>query len=134
MDKRLLKEILAAHADQLVKGKATGKDYLTLLPEQDGELAPLLNMAERLQSTLKPIAPTNSFEQALKQDLLDTAHLHQTEGYIPPNPSRDLFILMTTAAFIVSLTIAIRAFNRQNLSLWQIYQIQINKLQQTIRS
>jgi len=107
MDKRMLKEILAAHADQLVKGKATGKDYLQLLPEQDDELAPLLDVAERVQSTLKPITPTNKFEQTLKQELVNTAHKRQLEGYTPPNPTRDLFMLMATLAFFVSLAVVL---------------------------
>lgn len=114
MDKRLLKEILAAHADRLVKGQATGKDYLQLLSEPDDELAPLLNMAEQVQSTLKPITPANNFEQQLKQDLLKTAHLRQVEGYTPPNPIRDLFILVTTTAFFVSLAVVLLAVKRRN--------------------
>jgi hypothetical protein len=113
MDKRMLKEILAAHADQLVKGKATGKDYLDLLPGQDEELAPLLDVAERVQSTLKPVTPANRFEQSLKQDLLSTAQLRQQAGYTPPNPTRDLFILVATTAFFVSLAVVIIAIRRR---------------------
>jgi hypothetical protein len=114
MDKKMLKEILAAHADQLVKGKATGKDYLDLLPERDEELAPLLDVAERVQSTLRPITPTNKFEQELKRDLLTTAHLRQAEGYTPPNPTRDLFILITTIAFILSLAAVLIAMRHRS--------------------
>ncbi len=115
MNSRMLKEILAAHADQLVKGKATGKDYLELLPGQDEELAPLLSMAERIQSTLKPITPANKFEQELKRELLNTAQLRQVEGYTPPNPSRDLFILVITTAFIMSLSVVLIAIKRRNI-------------------
>ena len=115
MDKRLLKEILAAHADQLVKGKATGKDYLELLPERDEDLAPLLDVAERVQSTLKPLTPTNKFERDLKKELISTAQQRQVEGYQPPNPSRDLFILIATTAFIVSLTTVLIAIRRRSM-------------------
>ena len=115
MNKKLLKEILAAHADQLVKGKATGKDYLDLLPERDEDLAPLLDVAERVKSTLKPIAPTNKFERDLKKELISTAQRRQTEGYKPPNPTRDLFFLMATAAFIVSLTTVLIALKRRGV-------------------
>ena len=115
MDKKLLKEILAAHADQLLKGRATSKDYLDLLPERDEDLAPLLDVAERVQSTLKPITPTNKFERDLKKELISTAQQRQVEGYKPPNPSRDLFILMATAAFIVSLTTVLIALRRRNM-------------------
>jgi len=114
VNKKLLKEILAAHADQLVKGKATGKDYLNLLPEQDEDLGPLLDVAEQVQSTLRPITPTNKFERDLKKELLSIAQQRQVEGYKPPNPSRDLFILMATAAFIVSLTTVLIALRRRS--------------------
>jgi hypothetical protein len=110
----MLKEILAAHADQLLKGKATGKDYLELLPEQDEELAPLLDVAERVKSTLKPITPANKFERELKQELLDTAQLRQVEGYIPPKPWRDLFFLMATIAFILALSGVLIAIRRRS--------------------
>ena len=115
MDKKLLKEILAAHADQLVKGRATGKDYLDLLPERDGDLGPLLDVAEQIQSTLKPITPTNKFEKNLKKELLSIAQQRQVEGYKPPNPSRDLLILIATTAFIVSLTTVLIALRRRNI-------------------
>ena len=113
MDKRMLREILAAHADQIVKGKATGKDYLELLPGQDEELAPLLNVAEQVQSTLRPITPANHFERNLKQDLLATAQYRQTTGYRPPNPARELFIVLATLAFILSLTAVLVTLKRR---------------------
>lgn len=117
MDKRMLKEILAAHADQLVKGKATGKDYLDLLPEDD-ELGSLLDVAEQIQSTLKPIAPANSFEQQLKKELLTTAQQRQAQGYTPPNPSRDLFILIATFSFVLALTTVLLAVKYRKRQGW----------------
>ena len=107
MDKKILREILAAHADQLVQGKATSKDYLSLLPETDDDLAPLLNVAEWVQSTLRPITPPNKFENDLKQELLATAQQRQIDGYTPPHPYRDLMILIAMVGFIVSLTAVI---------------------------
>jgi hypothetical protein len=110
MDKKMLKEILAAHADQLVKDKATSKAYLELLPDRDEELAPLLDVAERVQSTLRPITPTDEFEQELKRELLTTAHLRQVEGYTSPNPARDLlFVLIVSIGFILSLAVVLIA-------------------------
>lgn len=113
MDKKMLKEILAAHADQLVRGTAKGADYLDLLPERDEDLAPLLDVAERIQSALKPIAPPNHFEEELKRELLTTAHIRKVEGYAPPNPTRDLFYFLVTVAFIVSLGAALFAMRRR---------------------
>lgn len=114
MDKKTLKEILAAHADQIVKGKATGKDYLDLLPDQVDELAPLLDVAERVQLTLKPITPGNKFEQDLKRELLSTAHQRKTDGYIPPNPARELFILLASLTFIFSLIMVLISLKRRS--------------------
>jgi hypothetical protein len=103
MDKKLLKEILAAHADHLVAGKAKGKDYLKLLADPEDELAPLFNVAEQVKSTLKPVRPGRKFEAQLKRELLATAHLRRVEGYVPPNPERDLLILAAIVGFVLSL-------------------------------
>ena len=115
MDKKVLQEILAAHADQLVQGKASSKDYLTLLPETDEDLAPLLNVAEWVQSTLRPITPTNhQFESNLKQELLATAQQRQIDGYSPPHPYRDLVVFIATVGFIVSLTAVILSLRHRD--------------------
>ena len=82
MNKKMLKEILAAHADHLVTGQAKSKDYLNLLADSEAELAPLLDVAERVKSTLKPIKPARKFEKELKQGLMTTAHLRRAEGYV----------------------------------------------------
>jgi hypothetical protein len=103
MDRKLLKEILAAHADRLVKGEADSDEYLDLLTNPEDELAPLLDVAEQVRSTLRPVAPTPTFETELKRQLLTTAHLRRAEGYIPPNPSRDLLILAAILGFFISL-------------------------------
>lgn len=104
MDRKLLKEILATHADKLVQGRqAKTEDYPELSPEDQQELALLLDVAEQVKSTLKPINPPRSFESNLKQELLTTAHLRRAEGYTPPNPSRDLLILLAIIGFIISL-------------------------------
>jgi len=111
MDKKTLKEILAAHADQLLSGKAGNKDYLESIAGSDEELAHLLAVAERIQSTLKPVTPTN--REALKQELLTTAQLHQIEGYRPPNPWRDLFYLLTAISFVISLAVVLVAMRQR---------------------
>lgn len=113
MDKKVIKEILAAHADQLVNGKATSKDYLKLLPERNNELEPLLSVAEQIQSALRPIAPTNKFELDLKQELLAVAQRHQMEGYRPPSVSRDLLVLSATLAFILALGLLLISMRRK---------------------
>lgn len=114
MNKKLLKEILAAHADHLVTGGAKGKDYLDLLADSEDELAPLLDVAERIKSALKPIKPARKFEKELKRELLTTAHLRRVEGYTPPNPSRDLLILAAILGFFMSLTGVLLALRWRN--------------------
>jgi hypothetical protein len=115
MDKRVLKELLAAHADQLLNGKATGKDYLELLPGRDEELGSLMDVAERVRSTLRPITPANNFEKDLKQKLLQEAQRRQREGYNPPHPFRDLFYLLAGVAFILSLAMVLVTLKRRGL-------------------
>ena len=102
MNKKQLKELLSAHADQLIQKK--NKLELPDEPDQsDTELSSLLGVAEKLQATLRPIVPTDEFESDLKRKLLTTAHLRQAEGYRPPNPERDLLVLMGIIGFIISL-------------------------------
>jgi hypothetical protein len=104
VNRKLLKEILATHADQLVQGRqGKTEDYPDLSPEDQQELTRLLDVAERVGSTLKPISPPHSFESNLKKELLTTAHLRRAEGYTPPNPSRDLLVLIAVMGFIISL-------------------------------
>jgi hypothetical protein len=102
MDKKLLKDILAAHADRLVKGEADSDEDLDLLADAE-ELAPLLNVAKQVRSTLQPVTPAPNFETELKRQLLTTAHLRRIEGYRPPNPSRDLLILATILGCFISI-------------------------------
>ena len=91
MNKRRLEEILAAHADGLLADR----------DEADEELTALLGVADQIKSMLTPISPAAEFETELKRELLTTAHLRQAEGYVPPNPERDLLIL---AALIGAIT------------------------------
>ncbi len=112
MDKKKLKEILAAHADRLVTGQAAGEDYMQFLPDSDDELTPLLTVAERVQSTLRPVSPPHEFEEELKRQLLTTAHLRQVEGYEPPHPFRDLFMLLLALALVFSVAGALIVMQR----------------------
>ena len=108
MNRKLLKDILSTHADQLVQGQHPktedyAEDFGNLSVEDKDELAPLFDVAEQIRSTLRPINPPQKFESNLKKELLTTAHLRQAEGYTPPHPSRDLLILAAIFGFIISL-------------------------------
>lgn len=65
----MVAEILAAHADHLVRDKDDGKDYLDLFPAYQAELAPLLGIADLLHARLVPVTPSPEFVAGLKQDL-----------------------------------------------------------------
>jgi len=103
MNPKRLKEILAAHAEELLGSQAHQDEGYQLSAEDEAELASLQGVAERVNSTLKPVAPGRSFEDQLKRELLTTAHLHRAEGYRPPNPERDLLILTAVAGILLSL-------------------------------
>lgn len=103
MNRKKLKEILASHADQLVQSRSGAEPPYELPTEADAELNSLLGVAERIRSTLTPVTLTRRFETDLKRQLLTTAHLRQAEGYKPPNPKRDLLILMAIIGFFLSL-------------------------------
>jgi hypothetical protein len=124
MDSRQLKDILATHADQLLQGRRQRprtKDYRGLSPADQNELNSLLNMAERVKYTLKPVHPPRLFESNLKKELLTTANQHRTTGYVAPDPSRDLLIL--TGIFLgfifalAGLLLALRLRNQPRRSL-----------------
>jgi hypothetical protein len=103
MDKKLLKDILAAHADRLVKGETDQDEYDDLFSDPAEELGSLLDVAKQVRSTLQPVTPARAFETELKRELLTTAHLRRVEGYKPPNPSRDLLVLATILALFISI-------------------------------
>lgn len=99
MDSRLLKEVLAAHADQMLKDNENSQELLELFP-QERDLAPLLNVATQVKSTLKPTRPSTTFEENLRRDLMAAAHLRQAGGY-PEYRSGQLELLFST--FVVAV-------------------------------
>ncbi|HEX9923709.1 MAG TPA: hypothetical protein VGD99_13715 [Anaerolineae bacterium] len=112
MDKKRIKELLADHADRLVQGQGASQPELS--PEERQELDALLNVAERVKSTLTPVTPPDTFEQELKRHLLTTAHLRRAQGYTPPNPARDLLVVAIAIGCILSFTGVLVA-----LKLWR---------------
>ena len=103
MNPRKLKEILASHTEGLLLGRPGPEAAYDLSSEDEAELNSLLNVAEQIKSTLRPVSPSRGFESTLKRQLMTTAHLRQAEGYSPPNPERDLLILMAIVGFVLSL-------------------------------
>jgi hypothetical protein len=103
MNPKKLKEILASHAEELLQGKPGPENPHNLSTEDEAELNSLMDVAAQVKSTLRPVAPTRGFETTLKRQLMTTAHLRQAEGYSPPNPERDILILMAVIGFVLSL-------------------------------
>ncbi|MEW5957801.1 MAG: hypothetical protein AB1801_08775 [Chloroflexota bacterium] len=104
MNPKQLKEILAIHADEMLQGHSPSEEEaFDFSPEDEAELVALFGVAERVSSTLKPVAPGRNFENQLKRELLTTAHLRQAEGYTLPNPERDLLILTSVAGLLLAL-------------------------------
>ena len=104
MNRKQLKELLANHAEQLIRGNLDASTEYQLPDEEDAELNTLMGVAERVKAALRPIPPPRDFETELKQQLLTAAHIRQVEGYTPPNPERDLLIVMGIIGFLLSLT------------------------------
>jgi len=69
MAEKVLIEILASHADQLIKGGAREGDYLCR-----EELGPLLTVAEKVKRALVPVEPAPAFRRRLRKGLLAAAH------------------------------------------------------------
>ncbi len=116
MNPKQLKEILATHAEEMLRGQAhPAEEAIDLSAEDEAELASLLGVAERVSSTLKPVIPGRNFEDQLKRELLTTAHLHQAEGYRPPNPERDLLILTAVVSLLLSLAGLLIVFKIRNI-------------------
>jgi hypothetical protein len=114
MNPKSMKEILSTHADQLVQGERPhAEDYEELSISDQDEISPLLNVAEQIESTVRPVKPPRRFESDLKKELLTTAYLRQAEGYTPPNIERELLILGVIIGFIFSLVGSIIA--------WRVY-------------
>jgi hypothetical protein len=72
MDKKVLREILSAHAERLSSGGSKRGDYAALFPAEK-ELGALLGIAEQVKETLIPVSPEAEFLAALEHDLLESA-------------------------------------------------------------
>jgi hypothetical protein len=66
MDKRVVREILAAHADQLLAPDSTPATGL----ERNDQVQALLDLAEQLQGILVPVKPDTDFRRRLHGELL----------------------------------------------------------------
>lgn len=79
-------EVLAAHAEQLNHQSERGysasisrEQLLSNFQDRRGEVEPLLDVAERVKRTLKPIKPAPAFRARLHDGLMLAAHHQQAQ-------------------------------------------------------
>jgi hypothetical protein len=96
MPENIVAEVLAAHADQLVSGETGSEDYANLFPAHEGELTPLLQIAQRVKTTLVPVTPSPEFEAGLKRELLaaamQRAEAKRSRRHVPLLQRREVLI------------------------------------------
>jgi len=72
MNEERMTEVLAAHADGLT-GSPAAIQQVHMTNEERSRLAPLFELAERLQHSMPPVQPSAAFVQNLGKDLIDKA-------------------------------------------------------------
>ncbi len=72
MDAERMTHVLSAHADHLV-GQSTDHSSLHLTDEEYRQIAPLFQLAERLNRSMTTINPSASFVKTLGQELTEQA-------------------------------------------------------------
>ena len=72
MNEERMTEVLAAHADGLT-GSPAAIQQVHMTNEERSRLAPLFELAERLQHSMPPVQPSAAFVQNLGKDLMDKA-------------------------------------------------------------
>lgn len=77
--KNLIAEVLAEHADQLLKKQKNSQDYVSLFPNHK-DLPPLLTLADHINAALQPVNPPQTFKDQLQRDLIAAARVKQSEG------------------------------------------------------
>ena len=101
MNKRITRDILTAHADQLNAGLSGPAAYPAMNSEQLLALEPLLQLAEQLYQALTPVSPSPAFVRKLGQELALAAARSQLS--VIERYRRE--ILMAAAAFGSALSV-----------------------------
>jgi hypothetical protein len=77
MDEKRVDEVLAAHAEKLID-HTEAIPQIDITDEERGRVAPLFQLAERLQHSMQPVQPSASFVRSLGQELVDQAKRQMT--------------------------------------------------------
>ena len=72
MNEKRADEILSAHVDRLA-GHGEPTLHFDLSDEEQNRMAPLFQLAERLQQSMQPIQPSPDFVRSLGKELVDHA-------------------------------------------------------------
>ena len=94
MDTREIREILAAHADEMVSPSPGPSPSFSRHDRVQG----LLDLAEQVQGLLVPVEPNAHFRRRLHGDLVLEAQRRQTEGETSPLVQHRKGILIGAAA------------------------------------
>jgi len=105
--KKIMLEVLSAHAEQLLKNQNRSQDYISLFPENE-DLPPLLSLAGHIKEALQPVTLPPSFKAQLQKDLMAAAHLRQVRraGRAGPhlNATRISLFISAGVGAILALT------------------------------
>ncbi|MCL4490227.1 MAG: hypothetical protein M1570_19160 [Chloroflexi bacterium] len=118
----LVTEILAAHADELIKGQEVSvAKFLEAYPDRRAELTPLLDLASQLKQTLKPVAPSSSFRVRLHDGLMMAAHHQETHRILVERRAEPQWGWLIGAAAIGSaagvIALVMRSRTHENRSI-----------------
>ena len=72
MNEKRADEILSAHVDRLT-GHGEPTRQFDLSTEEQNRMAPLFQLAERLQQSMQPVQPSADFVRSLGKELVDHA-------------------------------------------------------------
>lgn len=111
MKKRELQDLLALHADHLVAGRDQTEELLAWYGGEVPDLAPLLQMAQRLRRALLPVSPRPGFVQQLQQDLRQGNR--QLTVTVPESPRISTWLGAMTLGSLLSLIGVILFLRRQ---------------------
>ncbi|MBI2846143.1 MAG: hypothetical protein HYX86_06325 [Chloroflexi bacterium] len=105
MDRKLIAEVLAAHADRLVQGQRTKAREILSVFSDDQNLEPLLEVAEEVKDTMAPVKPPPEFRRDLETKLL--AEAQEALATEKPTPSMGRSVILIILAGLGSLILSI---------------------------
>jgi len=107
--KNLIAEVLAEHADQLLKKQKCGYDYVSLFSDHE-DLPSLLTLADQVSAALQPVAPPQTFKEQLQRDLMAAAQMRRQEREESLQKSLMPLSPTTTIALTMFITLTIGLF------------------------